>query len=168
MAIVESSVWELYLKAEDNNGHKSGVSFYAPGALTLTEASDVANVLMGSIRLISDAAWIGYTVTKTFDETDNALLTPVASSEVERKLALSAGTKRKPALISIQVPSPSFVLDQNGTDIANQVNPQLMIFKGIIINGPAGAGNGPVSSRGEPVEICSLGVIRHRTLKPKA
>lgn len=163
MALVERDRWEVTFGFADNNGNTATTSVYYPGALTDTQVRDAAALLYAALAAVTDANLTGYSISRTFVE--DALGTPPATSEVERKLYLSLGTALDKAAASMNIPSPAFTLEQEGTDVPVLSSVAFTALRTLLTNGGLGGGNGVADKRGEDITRVTRAIVRHRNRK---
>lgn len=165
MAFVVSDNWNVTYTFRDNNGKNGFTSVYFAGALTDAEILLAAGNLATELQDASNAVLTGYTITRVVVQ--DAPAVPPAESEVERKLRiqLHAGAIRNAT--SLEVPSPIFGFEIEGTDVVNPAAPAWISLRDMLLQGTLGAENGVTTSRGEPITAAEVPVIIHRNRAPK-
>lgn len=165
MAFVAATVWSVTYTFRDNNGKTSSTGVSFPGALSFADLQTAASGLAVDLQDTSDAALVGYTISRSVIQDAPAI--PAASSEVERKLYVPLGTATIPAASSITVPSPLFSLESPNTDVVDVANPLMLQLAGSLTLGGGGGGNGVVTNRGEDITRVGAPVIVHRARRAR-
>lgn len=163
MALVDRGVWRVSYKFRDNNGKTANMAVTYPGALTQAEVTTQATGLATNVTAVTDAAIDQLTISRVLEE--DAPATPPATSEVERKLLinLDAGQFRNAA--SVEVPSPRFTLEQDGTDVPITASGAVASLLSLLSNGGLGGANSITDNRGNSITRAHSPIVRHRTRK---
>lgn len=165
MAFVSPDAWNVTFTFQDNNENSAPAEVKYPATGLFADVQGDADTYAAAFQAVSDAALVSYNISRTY--VNDAPPVPPASSEVERKLYIPLGTATRRRAASVQVPSPIFALDQNGTDIALPTNAALIALIDLLTNGRLGPGNGIVTVYGDDITRAGAAVIRHRTRKPR-
>ena len=165
MAFVPRPYWNINFGFRDNNEKVASVSTKVPGALTEAEVTTRVTALAAALQAVSDAAIFTATIEKGF--VNDTPPTPPTSSEVERKLNIPLGTALVENATSMEVPSPLFSLEIDGTDIVDQTDPLLVTLLGLLTAGALGPGDGSVTYYGDDITRAGAPVITHRNRRAK-
>lgn len=165
MALVQNPRLRVALTFRDNNNKSADMSIYLPGSTTLADAVTFLGDLRSVTVPLTDAALVAGSILVTFDE--DAPIDPPNSSEVERKLVVPTRTAVRGVNSRVELPSPIFTIEIDGTDIVDQNNVAVAAFKNFLVNGNLGAGNGPITIGGEPITRVEPAYIAHRSRKPR-
>jgi hypothetical protein len=166
MPFTPSGTWDAYYSFRDNNGNIASVTASFSASLSYAQAVTAAGDLAVDLEAISDARLERFTVST--DLINDNVAAPAASSEVERKLALTLGTATFPAASSMQVPSPIFAIEQPRTDAVDPANAAYVALASQLTNGGLGGNNGVTTYRGEDLTRITRAVVTHRSRKPRA
>lgn len=160
MAVTARDRWDVTFTFRDNNGNSATTGVYYPGALTDAEVATAAGLLYAALATVTNANLEGYVISRQYVE--NAIGTAPPESEVERKLYLALGTADDRAAASMQIPSPTFQLEQDGTDVPLLGSVAFAALRTLLTNGGLGGGNGVADKRGEDITRVTKAVVRHR------
>lgn len=150
--------WELSYSFRDNNGDYATTSFVLPNALTEAEAVAVAEAIATPLAALSNAYLRDFTLSKTFITSAVDGLDP--TSEVLRKLAIrfTDANERKSSII--QVPSPVWDIEVNGTNMVPLTDTLVAALVGAVAG--FSAGNGPVVSGNLDIAKALWAEVTHR------
>ena len=160
MALVPVGNWNVTVSFKDNNDKIGVTGFRLPGNLLLSEAQGVATAVGNAMQAVSDAALIDLQLTYAF--VNDAPPVPPATSEVERKLRIPLGTARFEDVTAIEVPSPAFTLEVNGTDVVDVTTPAVTALVDLLTEGSLGPANGLVTYFGEDITRAGTPFVMHR------
>lgn len=166
MAFVPPQVWDVSFLFRDNNGNTAGTGIYLPFTVAYADAQAYATSVANGLAAVSDARVTSFHVSAVY--TNDVTTEPPATSEVERKLALSFDAGVYKNAYRMEVPSPIFGLEQPRTDVADPANAGLVALLDLLLNGPLGPGNGPRTYFGTDITALARAVITHRSRKPRA
>lgn len=160
MALVDRGIWQVNFTFQDNNDKTATVGVAFPGATIFADLLNDVAALATDLAAISDAALVSYTMTRIFNEDTDP--TPPASSEVERKLLipLNAGAYRNAS--SMEVPSPVFTIEQDGTDVPLASSAALLALIDQLTQGRLAPGNGIVTAYGLDITSAGTPTVVHR------
>lgn len=164
MAFVGRS-WMVSFIFRDNNDNFATVSAQLPATLTAAQVETFAAGLSIELQARSSAALASWNMFKVF--ANDAPPTPAAESEVERKLVLMWSSADGRDLAKMEIPSPVFTLEVDGTDVIPTSAAGLAPLVAIMTNGGAGGGNGPVTSSRTDITKLKNAAISHRYRTPK-
>jgi hypothetical protein len=157
--------WDVTYTLRDNNDNYSSVGCALPGALTLAQAETFAAGLAVELQTRSSAALVAYGLNRLY--ANDAPITPTAESEVERKLVLMWSSADGRDLAKMEIPSPVFTMEVDGTDIIPTSSAALAPLIAIMTNGGAGGGNGPITAARTDITKLKNAAISHRYRTPK-
>lgn len=160
MARTAENVWLVSYTFRDNNNKTATCGVSYAGAMTFAEVELAAEALAVDLDAISSAALDRYGIVRRYVEGTPA--TPPADSEVERKLIVSLGTATHRGVSSIEVPSPVFTIEINGTDVVDPANALVTALISELTAGLLLPGNGPVTWFGADLTRAEPPYIDHR------
>lgn len=160
MALVAYPYWSVEYRFVDNNNNSATTGVNFPIALTLAEVQNAATQVANRLVALSDAVLVSYTITTGYRE--DAAIAPPDSSEVERKLVIPLNTALRQGATKLEVPSPIFGLEVDGTDVVDPANPALQSLLDWLVNGAVGEENGPITYYGAGITSAGTPYIRHR------
>lgn len=163
MAFVPRAYWDVNLTFVDNNDKGGYCSFKLPGTLLIAEAQGVATAVAGAMQAVSDAALTEMSISRSY--VNDAPPVAPATSEVERKLRIPLGTDEFPEVTSIEVPSPAFTLEVNGTDVVDVTTPAVAALVDLLTEGSLGPGNGLITYYGADITRAGTPYVTHRNRK---
>lgn len=134
----------------DNNRNLGTTGLYrvTDGNSTISEILDDANVVRDALVPLSTAMLVSGASNVVFDEqADEAA--PPAESDVRRKLILVFDTTNYYSKVRVEIPSPVFTLETDGTNRVNPADPLVAAFVAAVAN-VLGTG-GFVSPTGFPI-----------------
>lgn len=165
MALVRRPSWQVSFGFIDNNENVARVSTRLPGDLTAAEVDTRVTALGAALQAVSDARLFTADASISYLEDAPVAITP--TSEVERKLRIPLGTADFPNATEVEVPSPIFTLEINGTDVVDPANAALVTLIGLLTQGSVGPGNGSVTYYGADITQAGQPVIVHRNRRPR-
>lgn len=165
MALVRRPSWVVGFGFIDNNENVARVSTRLPATLTAAEVDTRMVALGAALQDISDARLFTADATLSYFEDAPVAITP--TSEVERKLVIPLGTEDTPNATEMEVPSPRFTLEIDGTDVVNPADADLVVLLGLLTAGSIGPGNGSVTYYGADITRAGRPVIRHRNRRAR-
>jgi len=155
----------LSFSLTDNNGKRSSAGFWLPNTISVTDAATYVAALETAIAGLSDARIERATVTLNFTQPDTYVYIAPASSEVERKLAVTFVDGTGFYQFGSEIPSPRFTLEVDGTDSVPLSNAALSLFADAVVNGPLGPGNGATTFHGDDLTRILGATVIHRNRK---
>lgn len=165
MAIIPAPFWRVTFVFGDNNGKTAACGVAYPASLAYADVATSAGNLAADLDAISDAVLLNYQISTQFVE--DAPAAAPATSEVERKLLIPLGTSLTPNATSIEVPSPVFGIEVNGTDVVDSTNPLVDALLDELTRGLLTPGNGPVTYYGADITRAGTPTIVHRTRRAR-
>lgn len=166
MALVDQGYWRVNFTFQDNNGKTATMSLYAAGLLAFPlGVENMLTAIRQRITVLSDAALVGANVSRVYAE--NAPVDPIpASSEVERKLRIPLTTDIRSHSTYVEVPSPTFLIEQDGTDVPVTDAGALTELIDLLVNGGVGFENGGVTNANVQITGAGTPFVLHRN-RPK-
>lgn len=150
----------LSFSFRDNNGNNASTSLYLPPAITVGFINDAITLIRDPLAALTNARLVGANANIIYTEDAPAVAPP--ESEVERKLVLIFGTGNRRQKVRVEVPSPVFGLESEGTDQVALDNPLVAALATAIINGAFGPGNGFRSISNGDITVLERAYIAHR------
>lgn len=160
MPYVARPFWNVSFGFIDNNDNVATCSTKLPGDLTLAEVETRVTALAAALQAVSDASVRDANISRTYVQ--DTPTPAVATSEVERKLIIPMGTDLEPNAVTMEVPSPVFSLEIDGTDVVNQATPSLVTLVGLLTAGALGPGDGSITYYGADITRSGPAYIAHR------
>lgn len=152
--------YALSFTFRDNNGNTSNSGLYLPNTLDVADIGVAAGLLRGPMLALTNATLLGANLTLALVEDAPTVAPP--ESEVERKLVLVFRTASRRQRVRIEIPSPIFALEAEGTDQVSLANPLVAAFADVVINGAFGPANGARSISNGDVISLERAYIAHR------
>lgn len=153
--------WAVNFTFRDNNGKIGACSVYYSSARTFDEVNTALADLRSALESASNAKLVDYSILRLFNNDSQAA--PPPESEVERKLRVPLNSVQRPNATSIEVPSPVFGMEVDGTDVVDPADPAVVALIDALTQGSIGAGTGPVTWFGEDLIGAGSPVIVHRS-----
>lgn len=152
---------------EDNNGAVSACSVQFAGTILYTDVLLAAGAFGTVLEGISDASLKGYQVTRRFS--NDAPIAAPKTSEVARKLRVPLGTLQFENSTYLEVPSPKFEIEIDGTDVVDPANALVVALIEAIEeeDGPLGTADLSTYYGAEITRVGNM-FITHRNRKPNA
>lgn len=168
MALQRDGRWNVSMTFQDNNDKTATMSFYVSDVLVYPVGiENFLNAVREQVVLLTDSALIGATVSRNY--TEDAPLDPIpATSEVERKLRFPFTTAIRGHGTLVEIPSPAFVTEQDGTDVPLLSNPAIAAFIDIFVNGGLGFENGGVTNANVQITGADTPFVLHRNRRKRA
>ena len=166
MAFVGVGTWNVAFTFRDNNKKVSTCTLYIDDTILFTDVLTIAAELAARLQAVSDAALIAYDISREFR--NDAPPAPVPNTaEIERKLRIPMGTELRENATYIEVPSASFALEIEGTDVVNQLAPAVVALKNALTNtGGVFASTAVKTYYGEDITVTGDAFVTHRNRQP--
>jgi hypothetical protein len=163
MAFQFAGYWSVSFTFVDNNYKSATTGVYLPGGTTLSGAETFAADLAGKLQAASDAHLTSYNIFRSYRNDAADPKTP--SSEVERKLVVTYADSIAKYVGKMEVPSPLFSMEVEGTDLVPLTNALVAALVDVLTTGNVGPLNGPVTWAGSDITQVKTAYITHRHRK---
>lgn len=167
MALVREATWSIAYQFRDNNGNTSSASVNVDSTVILADIQTLAATLAARLSAVSDAELVGYSLSLQY--TEDSPVAALETSEVERKLRvpLTAGVYRNASYL--EVPSPRFTLEVNGTDIVDLADPAIVALREALVNAGGVLGSSGLRTYfGADITATGEPFVTHRNRKKSA
>lgn len=157
------ATWTL----RDNNNKSATFQIGLPAAFVPDAIASLAwlDSVTDAIIAASNCLVTSLVVSKKYGITGNTVGPSLADippeSEVERKLQMTFETDLGTPII-LSLPSPVFSVEVDGSDDIPNDAPLLAALIDLIVDGPLGPGNGPVSNQARPITAFRQAYVTHR------
>lgn len=145
----------------DNNRNRSSTGISLPAGTELAEFPVFVNLLESTLAALSNARLDSATVSSPLQQVPPATGAIPPEAEVERKLVIVMRLDNNQTA-NVTVPSPIFALEQDGTDEISLADPLVLALTTLLISGPLGDDNGPVTAGGASYIRAERAFIAHR------
>lgn len=146
----------------DKDNNASRVGFLFPSTMDNADILTAATELATRLDAISTGVLKGYSITTEYADDTLSFANAAEDSDIERKGFFSFETTNG-FRTSFSVPSFDNLLVIDGTNTINTSNALVTAFIDSVINTSLGAGNSPVTARGEDIaRIAAPPVKKHR------
>jgi hypothetical protein len=134
MAYIAKPTYDVTFSFRDNNDNSSTATVRFNASILYTDVLVAANTMAARLAAVSDAHLTGFTIGLTYMD-DTFPVFPAATSEVERKLRIPLATTDNRNATYLEVPSPIFSAEQDGTDITDPSNAAVAALRTALVNG---------------------------------
>lgn len=145
----------------DNNRNRSSTGISLPAGTEIANFPIFVNVLETALAAASNARLDSASVSTSLQQVPPAVAPIPPEAEVERKLVIVMRLENNQTA-NVTIPSPVFSLEQPNTDEVDLANPLVAAITLLLVNGPPGEGNGPVSAGGSSYIRAERAFITHR------
>lgn len=165
MAFEGRPVYDIDFVFRDNNSKTSTVGAYVNASILYTDVLTGVQEIATRLQNASDAALVRYSISQSFRNTTPPV--PPKTSEVERKLRIPLHTAEMENATAIEVPSPKFELEIDGTDVVDPANAIVVALLAALRNEGGILDTAQLTdNRGEDVTGTGRPFFTHRHRKP--